>query len=80
MSRELDRRQERKCFRDSLKIFLKLNGLRQSDISDSLGLTKPEFSNFLSGRQSSSPSNGIDNYNDFKESVAYILGDGFKLS
>jgi predicted XRE-type DNA-binding protein len=67
----------RKPFRDAVKIFCKLNDIRQKNLATSLGVTKQEFSFMLSGKLSSIPSKGIENYSDFEVKVMKLLGNDF---
>lgn len=71
---QVQRRLERKEFSDSVKIYLKCNLMKQKDIAEVMGLTRHEFTHFLSGRQCSAPSKGINNYHEFELMVCGILG------
>jgi len=68
---------DRKPFRDAIKIFCKLNNIKQISLANSLGITKQEFSFLLSGRLSSIPSKGIENYSDFEIKLMQLLGSDF---
>ncbi len=68
---------KRKPFRDAVKIFCKLNDVKQKNLAESLGVTKQEFSFLLSGKLSSVPTKGIDNYSDFEVKVMHLLGADF---
>ena len=71
---QAQRKIDRKEFRESVVIYLKCNLMKQKDIAETMGLTRHEFTHFLSGRQSSAPSRGIDNYHEFELMVSGILG------
>jgi len=71
------RKIERKDFSDAVKIYIKCNLMYQKDIAELMGLTRHEFTHFLSGSLSSSPSRGINNYDEFELKVTEILGDKF---
>lgn len=74
---KLERYLSRKPFRDAVKIFCKLNDVKQKNLAVSLGITKQEFSFLLSGKLSSVPTKGIENYSDFEVKVMHLLGADF---
>jgi hypothetical protein len=54
-----------------------LNDVKQKSLAEELGVTKQEFSFLLSGKLSSVPTKGIDNYSDFEVKVMHLLGADF---
>lgn len=74
---KLNRYKKRKPFRDAVKIFCKLNNVRQKNLAEVLGITKQEFSFLLSGKLSSIPTKGIQNYSDFEVKIMHLLGSDF---
>ena len=74
---KLNRYEKRKPFRDAIKIFCKLNDVKQKNLAEVLGITKQEFSFLLSGKLSSIPTKGIDSYSDFEVKLMSLLGSAF---
>jgi predicted XRE-type DNA-binding protein len=74
---KIKRHQERKPFRDAVRIFCKINSIKQQNLAESLGITNYEFSHLLTGKLSSIPSKGIENYSDFEVKVIELLGYDF---
>jgi len=74
---KIKRYQERKPFRDAVRIFCKINLIKQKTLASSLGITNLEFGYLLTGKLSSIPSKGIENYSDFEYKVMNLLGSDF---
>ena len=68
-------RENRRAFKNRLKIYCKLNHISQRSISDHLGITEQEFHNMLTGYQSSIPTKGIDSFEEFKVNVEEFVGE-----
>lgn len=69
----LKRKEERRNFRNSLKIYCKINEVNQKDIANSFEVTEQEFHNMLTGYQSSIPSKGILSFTEFENRVYSYL-------
>jgi hypothetical protein len=71
------KREERKPFRDAVKIYLQCKDIPQNYLCNKLDLTKQEFNNLMTGYQNSVPSKGIESFSDFEYKVMDLLGADF---
>ena len=69
----IEKMEERKPLKNKLKVYLKINGGCQKEIAKEMGITEQEFHNMLTGFQSSIPSKGIYNLEQFEALILKIL-------